>query len=357
MVKSVYIHIPFCKQICSYCDFCKFIYNKDWIDKYLDSLENEIKKDYKNEIIDTIYIGGGTPSSLSCDELEKLLKICSVFKLNTKNEFTIEFNIEDITLEKLEICENNKVNRISIGVQTFNKSYLSLLERNNKVDIKENIEMVKKYFDNINIDLIYALPNQSISDLEEDLDKYLELNIPHISCYSLIIEEHTKLNNMHFKPINEDLDFDMYQLINNKLKKYNHYEISNYSKSGYESKHNLTYWNNEEYYGFGVGASSYIDNVRYTNSRNIVNYMNKIYKKSEEVLTIDDKISYELVLGFRKTKGINIEGFKNKYNKDIKTLYNIKELIDENKLVIKDDYIYINEKYLYVSNEILINFI
>ena len=357
MIKSAYIHIPFCKHICSYCDFCKFIYNKDWVNKYLDSLEYEIKKDYKNEVLNTVYIGGGTPSSLSCNELNKLFNICSIFKLNKEYEFTIEFNIEDISEDKLKICKENKINRISIGVQSFNKSYLSFLERNIKVNIKEKIELVKKYFSNINIDLIYALPNQSINDLEDDLNKYIELDIPHISCYSLIIEEHTKLNNMHFKQIDEDLDYEMYKLINKKLKNYNHYEISNYSKNGFESKHNLTYWNNEEYYGFGVGAASFINSTRFTNSKNMVNYMKKIYKKEKEELAIEDKISYELVLGFRKIKGISINEFKNKYGIDIETLYNIKDLLKDNKLVIKDGYIYINKEYLYVSNEILINFV
>ena len=357
MVKSAYIHIPFCKHICSYCDFCKFIYNKDWVSKYLDSLKNEIEKDYKNEELNTIYIGGGTPSSLSCDELEKLLKICSVLKLNSEYEYTIEFNIEDISKEKLELCKKYKINRISIGVQSFNKSYLSLLERNINVDIEDKIRLTKEYFDNINIDLIYALPNQSLNDLEEDLDKYLKLDIPHISCYSLMIEEHTKLNNMHFKPIDEDLDYDMYQLINNKLTGYNHYEISNYSKPGYESKHNLTYWNNEEYYGFGCGASSYIGDYRYNNSKNIINYLNKIYNKESEKIDKDEKIRLELILGFRKINGISMSNFKKKYNLDIMNLYNIKELVDENKLVIEDDNIFINEKYLYISNEILINFV
>ncbi|MBO6195613.1 MAG: radical SAM family heme chaperone HemW [Bacilli bacterium] len=357
MVKSVYVHIPFCKNICSYCDFCKFYYNRDWINKYLNSLKKEIEDNYNNEIINTIYIGGGTPSSLSLEELKKLFSIINIFKLNKKYEFTIEFNIEDITKEKLELCKDNKVNRISIGVESFNKNNLKFLGRNTNININEKINLVKEFFTNINIDLIYALPNQSINDLETDLDNFIKLDIPHISCYSLILEEHTKLHNMNIKPISEDLDFDMYNLINNKLKMYNHYEISNYSKKGYESRANLTYWNNEEYYGFGVGASGYIDNIRYNNSKNIINYMNMIYKKEEEFVSIEDKISYELILGFRKVNGINIKDFKKKYNKDILDLYNIKELVNNKMLEIANDYIFINNEYLYMSNEILVNFI
>ncbi len=357
MVKSVYIHIPFCKNICSYCDFCKFFYNKNWINKYLDSLKKEIEDNYKNETINTIYIGGGTPSSLSLEELKKLFSIINIFKLNLKYEYTIEFNIEDISIEKMKLCKENKVNRISVGVESFNKNNLKFLGRNTNTDIENKIQIAKEYFDNINIDLIYALPNQSINDLEKDLDSFIKLDIPHISCYSLILEEHTKLHNMNIKPISEDLDFEMYNLINNKLKMYNHYEISNYSKKGFESRANITYWNNEEYYGFGVGASGYINDIRYTNSKNIVNYMNMIYKREEEIISIKDKISYELILGFRKVNGINMKEFKKKYNKDILNMYNIKELVNNKMLEIDNDNIFINNKYLYMSNEILVNFI
>ena len=356
MVKSAYIHIPFCKKICSYCDFCKFIYNKSWISNYLESLENEININYKKEVLDTIYIGGGTPSSLDINELNILFEIVSILKKSDNYEFTIEFNVEDITEEKLLLCTKYGVNRISIGVESFLKNELDFLGRNNDNTI-DKIKLAKKYFDNINVDLIYALPNQTLEDLEKNLDILLELDVSHISCYSLIIEEHTLLNNMNIKNIDEDLDYEMYMLINKKLNNYNHYEISNYAKEGYESKHNLTYWNNEEYYGFGISASSYLDNIRRTNSKNILNYMNKIYKYEEEVLTKKDKISLELILGFRKIKGINIKEFKKKYNEDIIDQYNIKELLDEGKLEIKDDYIFISSKYIYVENEILINFI
>lgn len=357
MVKAVYIHIPFCKSICSYCDFCKFFYKKEWINKYLDSLEKEIKDNYKGELIDNVYIGGGTPSSLSLDELERLFSITNTLNVNDEHEFTIEFNVEDISSEKLELCKKNKVNRISIGVESFNKKNLEFLGRNTNVDIEEKILLTKEYFDNINIDLIYALPNQTLKELEDDLDKYLKLDIPHISCYSLILEEHTKLHNMNIKPIDDELDLKMYELINKKLINYNHYEISNYSKDGYESKLNLTYWNNEEYYGFGVGASGYINNIRYNNSKNIINYMKCIYNKEREEVSREDKMSYELILGFRKMKGINITEFKKKYNVDITSLYNIKELLDKEYLIINNDYIFINNKYLYLSNEILVNFI
>ena len=356
MIKSCYIHIPFCKKICTYCDFCKFYYNDEWVNKYINSLENEINLKYKEDILNTLYIGGGTPSSLDIKSLEKLLKTCNKFRLNDEYEFTIEFNPEDINEDKLSLCKKYNVNRISIGIESFNKNNLKYLGRD-YINFKEKIELVKKYFNNINVDLIYGLSTEDINVLNADIDNLLSLDVPHISCYSLIIENHTMLNNMGVKEIDEDLDYDMYKLINDKLKDYNHYEISNYAKEGYESKHNLTYWNNEEYYGFGVGAASYINNKRILNSKDIISYFNKEYKTYEEELTTEDKISYELILGFRKTKGINMDEFFKKYNKDIKELYNVKDLINDNKLVIKDGYISINKEYLYIENEILSNFV
>ena len=359
MIKSVYIHIPFCKNICSYCDFCKVFYNEKWINDYLDSLEYEIKNNYKNEIIDTIYIGGGTPSSLSIDELNKLFNIIKNIKLNKKYEFTIECNIDDINKEKLELFKKNNINRISIGIESFNDKFLKYLNRNYKSDIIfEKINLVKKYFDNINVDLIYALKDQTLDDLKDDLDKIIKLDVKHVSCYSLMIQENTKLYIDKEKNINEDKDYEMYELINNTFKGiYNKYEISNYCKNGYESKHNLTYWNNEEYYGFGLGASGYIGNIRYTNTKNLSKYLNKNYDRQEEMLTKDDKIKYEFILGFRKKKGINKEEFYNKYNIDISKLDGVVNLLNKKYLIEDNENIYIDDKYIYVSNDILLNFL
>ena len=359
MVKSVYIHIPFCKNICTYCDFCKMFYDKKWIDKYLESLKKEIESNYKNEKLDTIYIGGGTPSSLDIEELTKLFEIIKIFDLEENYEFTIECNIEDITKEKLQLFKNNKVNRLSIGVESFNNKYLKYLGRiYNKNIILEKINLVKEYFDNINIDLIYALPNQTLNELEEDIDKFLSLDITHISCYSLIIEENTKLHINDEKNIDSDLDYDMYKLIDKKLKeKYIHYEVSNYAKEGFESKHNLKYWLNEKYYGFGLSASGYIDNIRYTNTKNLTKYIRNINDKEIEKIDINDQIKYELILGFRLKQGINKEDFNKKYDISIYEIENINKLINERYLIDDKDNIYVNEDYFYVLNDILINFI
>ena len=358
MVKSAYIHIPFCNTICSYCDFCKFLKNNEWVDKYLISLESEIKTLYKGEILNTLYIGGGTPSCLEKQELTKLFDILKVFKLNKTYEFTFECNIENITEELLIYLKNNRVNRISIGVETFNDKYLKFLNRHHTKDSAINtIELVKKYFDNINVDLIYAIPKETLKELESDIDILISLDIPHISTYSLIIEEHTKLYMDKTKYIDEDIDSDMYNLIINKLKDFNHYEVSNFSKPGYESRHNLTYWDNNEYYGFGCGASGYIDSVRYDNTRSLTDYFKGKYLLDSNKLSKEEKISNEFILGLRKMSGINKSTFKSKYNIDIKSIDTVNKLLKENKLIEDENNIFINPKYIYTSNYILEEFI
>ncbi len=359
MVKSVYIHIPFCKNICSYCDFCKVFYNKNWVYKYLESLDLEVKMNYKGECLDTIYIGGGTPSSLDINELNKLFKITNTFNLEKDYEFTIECNIEDITIEKLKLFKKNKINRLSIGVESFSSKCLRYLGRNyTKSKIKNKINLAKKYFNNINIDLIYALPYQTLSEFEDDINNALELDVNHISCYSLMIEKNTKLYIDNQKNIDPDLDYEMYKFIDNRLKeKYVHYEISNYAKKGFESKHNLTYWLNKEYYGFGISASGYIDNIRYTNTKSLTKYINNSNERENEIVDEKEKMKYELILGFRLKRGINKKEFYNKYNIDIHEVKNINKLIREGYLIDNKDNIFVKEKYLYVLNDILVNFV
>lgn len=358
MIRSIYIHIPFCNRICSYCDFAKLYYNKNYVDKYLDSLKKEIELNYKNEKIKTLYIGGGTPSSLDIEELNKLFDILKIIDKSNLIEYTIECNIEDITKEKLELFKQNKVNRISIGLQTTNKDSLKLLNRNTEIDIDEKLDLVKQYFTNINIDLMYGF-NKDISILKKDLQYLISKDITHISTYSLILEENTKLYIDKFKRIDDDVDYEFYKYISDYLKQngYIHYEISNFCKPGYESKHNLCYWNNDNYYGFGLGSGGYIDNIRYTNTRSINNYIDGKYKIYEEKLTKKEIEEYEMILGLRKVSGIDKNKFYNKFNENIEDVFDIKNMINNNLLEEKDGFIYIPYDKLYIENSILINFL
>ena len=360
-MKSVYIHIPFCKTICSYCDFCKVFYNEKIVDKYLERLKEEIVSNYKGEVIKTLYIGGGTPSCLSIIELEKLFNIVKLFNIDEVFEFTIECNIETLDLEKIELFKKNNVNRVSIGVQSIIDKNIKFLDRHHtKEMVVDRVRWLQEVgIDNINLDLIYALPNQSLKDLNIDLDFYLSLGIKHISTYSLMIEPNTKLGIKNTSYIDEKLDRDMYDYINKKLGNngFIHYEISNYCIPGYESKHNLTYWNNDEYYGFGVGASGYIDDVRYDNTKSLTNYLNGKTRFEENIVDYNIKIENEFILGLRKVTGISKKEFKTKYNKEICDIIVVKKLVENGKLIDNGEYVYILKDLLYVSNFILVEFL
>ena len=356
----IYIHIPFCDCICSYCDFCKILYNNKYINNYLDNLEKEIRNRYKNELIKSLYIGGGTPSSLSYQELERLFNIIKIFKLDSNYEFTIECNVNNLDINKIKLFKDNGVNRVSLGVQSFNKEILTILNRSHTYKEVYNVinNLKSNNINNINIDLIYGV-NDNIDIVKKDIDYFLSLDIPHISCYSLIIEDNTLLKINNYQNIDEDIEYEMYKYIENKLTSngYIHYEISNYAKEGYSSIHNINYWDNGSYYGFGLGSVSYIDNYRISNTKNISKYNKGIYISNREYEDINTNMSNDMILGLRKIKGVSISKFYNKYKKDIREVFDIDDLINNKILIIDNDNMYIDSKYIYLSNQVLIRFI
>lgn len=359
-IDAVYIHIPFCNYICAYCDFCKIFYNKEIINKYLDALDKEIKSNYKGEMITSLYIGGGTPSSLSLDELEKLFNILKAFNLSKDCEITFEANPDSLSLDKIKLLKDYGINRVSLGIETINLKLQKILERKtNKDNVITCINNLKNNdIRNINADLIYAIKGETLEDLKKDLNFLLSLDVPHISTYSLIIEDHTKLKIKGIKNIDKSLDREMYDYISKTLKdnNYIHYEISNFAIPNYESKHNLKYWYNKHYYGFGVGASGYIENIRYTNTKSISNYIRGKTIIDKEILSIKDMIFYEIMLGFRTNRGIDKENFKNKYNTSIEELFNYKSLVKKQILLEDNKYLRVREDYLYVLDDILTYF-
>lgn len=361
MVKNCYIHIPFCNNICSYCDFSKLLYNEELVDKYLTSLENEIKNNYKNEKLETIYIGGGTPSSLSIKQLKRLFEITKVFNLDNKYEYSIECNFNSINKEKLLLFKEYGINRLSFGIESINDKNLRLLNRDeDKEEIKEKIKLCKSLgFNNINVDLMYAICNETMEELQKDIEFVLSLDVEHISTYSLIIEKNTKLYIDKYKNIDEEIDYKMYEEIIKRLSNsmYIHYEISNFAKRGYYSKHNMCYWKNNEYYGFGLGASKYLNNKRINNTKNMTKYLKGVVESSYEDISMNDKMTYEMILGLRLLDGVNEFEFYKKYNKHIEDIFNINSLLNKGLLKQNNNNIYIPEDKMYISNEILVNFI
>ena len=361
MARSVYIHIPFCKSICSYCDFCKMFYVKKWASRYLDELYNEVSDRYEGELIKTLYIGGGSPSQLNDLELEKLEKVIKLFEFAEDYEFTFEANINDLNDIYLTRLKNLGVNRLSIGIESFDESKLKLMGR--EANYEEACKIIKiarsKGFDNINIDFIYGLPNETLSIVKDDLKKILKLKPDHISAYSLILEPNTRLYLHYKKGVNEDDEYEMYSYIKRTLSKagYNQYEVSNYSHPGKEAKHNLVYWNNDEYYGFGLGACGYQHEVRYENTKSITKYLNQNYMMKRELFSIEDEKKNKLMLGLRLIKGINLNEWFLKYGDNLEADENIQKLIQEKLLKVENNYLFINPKKLYIMNEILLKII
>ena len=367
---GLYIHIPFCRKICSYCDFYKMVVSDKFKIKFFDYLIKEFSLlDDNVSNVDTIYIGGGTPSCVDLELLEKLfIALKKRIDLTRIKEFTFEINPEDINLDLLKLLKKYHINRLSIGVQTFNQKHLKLLNRITEYeDLRKKVDLIKKLgFENYSFDLIYALPNQTVEELCDDLKFISSLEPKHVSTYSLILEEHTILNHLYnlnkWEKIDEELDEKMYFKIIEFLKKFDihQYETSNFSKPGYESKHNLIYWNNEHYYSIGPSSSGYINNVRYKVIANINKYyegldQNKINYEEYDVLTIDDMMEEEILLGLRKEKGISKKRFLDKYNLSlIETFPNIIKLINEGLLVDDKENIYIPTKYQYIANFIIV---
>ena len=360
MANAVYIHIPFCQHICNYCDFCKVFYQAEFANLYLEQLQQEILTTYQNEEISTIYIGGGTPSCLSVPQLKRLFSILSIFKLSNDAEICMEANFDSLDEEKIKYL-SKKIHRISLGVETICPRLQSIIGRKqDPKDITHTIGLLKEYgLNNINVDLIYGLPTQTISDLVLDLDFILSLDVCHISLYSLILEEHTKLYLEKTKPISEELDLKMYQLIEKTLTAHGfiHYEISNYAKPYCASKHNLIYWKNQHYYGFGVGAASYLGNKRMTNSRSFTAYLDGKMTKEIESLTKEDELEYEIMLAFRLQEGLDKKAFEKRFSHPLSFYYAYEPLVKQQILQEDATFLRVHPSYWYVLNEVIVAFL
>ena len=368
---SAYVHIPFCTQICYYCDFSKVFIKNQPVDSYLEHLIEEYDS-YDIKKLRTLYIGGGTPTALSARQLAFLLeKLTDKLDLSYLEELTIEANPGDLDLEKIAVLKDSPVNRVSLGVQTFNDRMLKQIGRSHlEKDIYENIANLKKSgFDNISIDLIYALPKQTMEDVKTNVAKAIALDIPHMSLYSLILENHTVFMNRMRRgklPLpKEDLEAEMFEYIIAELEKagFEHYEISNFSKPGFESRHNLMYWDNAEYYGIGAGASGYVDGVRYKNHGPIRHYLQAVEadnaRVQEEVLTLKEKMEEEMFLGLRKKSGVSKKRFEEKFGLSFEDQYGavVSELTEQGLLVPDKDIVRMTKKGLFLGDTVAEKFI
>lgn len=372
---SLYIHIPFCAQKCLYCDFPSFA-RKDHLRKaYIEALNKEIislREKHNNLEINTIFIGGGTPSVLEADELECLLKEVAKLNMAKDIEYSMECNPGNLTEEKLEVMKKYGVNRISMGLQAKQDNLLKGLGRiHNYKTFKENFLLAKKVgFNNINVDLMFGLPNQRLNEWEETLREIISLEPAHISAYSLIIEEGTAFYNLYendkLKLPTEEEERKMYHLAKKILDEngFNQYEISNYAKERKECRHNLAYWNMDNWIGVGSAAASYINGKRIKNISSVEEYINSINEKGEAVEEIinnskNDNIEEFMFMGLRKINGIDENEFKNRFSMNINDVYGeiLNKYIDEGLLIRESGRIFLSEKGIEISNIIMADFL
>lgn len=368
---SAYVHIPFCTQICYYCDFSKVFIKNQPVDSYLEHLLQEFHS-YDIQKLRTLYIGGGTPTALSAPQLEVLLDgLTKNLDLSVLEELTIEANPGDLDEDKIAVLKNSAVNRVSLGVQTFDDKMLKKIGRSHlERDIYENIDRLKLAgFDNISIDLIYALPGQTMDQVKDNVAKAIALDIPHMSLYSLILENHTVFMNRMRRgklPLpKEEVEAEMFEYIIAELERagFEHYEISNFSKPGFESHHNLMYWDNAEYYGIGAGASGYINGVRYKNHGPIRHYLKAVEEGNarinEEYLSQREQMEEEMFLGLRKKSGVSMKRFEEKFGTSFDNLYGqvVRDLCHQGLLQVEGQQIRMTKKGLFLGDTVAERFI
>lgn len=370
---GIYVHIPFCVKKCKYCDFNSFKMNLCDKKIYLDDLKKEIEtysKEFEKKEIDTIFFGGGTPSILNCEEIKDLMDcIKNSFNISECAEITIECNPGTIDRKKLEVMKNSGINRLSIGLQAVQNKHLNYVGRiHTYEEFERNFKEARDVgFDNINIDLMYALPNQTKEEWQESLEKVVKLNPEHISAYSLILEEGTELFDMYerkeFKLMDEDSDIEMYEYTIKYLKEngYSQYEISNYSKEGRECKHNIIYWKCENYIGLGAGAAGYLGKKRYSNESSLVDYHKMIEDEKKPIADIenlsDEEMMEEMVfMGLRMNEGIDRNDFEKKFGIDFYKKYfdKLKKLEEIGLLDIDKYFVKLTQKGREISNSVFL---
>ncbi len=367
---GIYVHIPFCRQKCKYCDFYSVKWNDESENKYIDAVINEINnyRDTLNEkyIVDTIYFGGGTPTVINPGNLRRILeKIRSVFEIDVHAEINMEANPNTLTEENLKVYKETGINRLSIGIQSLNDDILHKIGRiHNSREALEAIDRAKQFgFENINADVMFNIPDQTIADIETTLSKIIEKNVKHISFYSLKLEKGTPMYDMEknrkiIMP-KEDEEREMYYAGRNVMEDKNlfQYEISNFTLKGYECKHNLKYWNQEEYIGIGPSAHSFLNDIRYSNPSDLNSYClnseaNVFERKIHEVMDQKDLIFEYIMLRLRLTEGLNVVDFKNKFLVDFYEAYlkQIEYLINNKLLEYSGDFVKLTQTGMDISN-------
>ncbi len=364
---GLYLHVPFCVRKCNYCDFCSYpISNAEWKEKYIEALLSEIYSYAERNLqVDSVFFGGGTPSLLSLSEFDRIVScIDKAFSLSRDTEFSMELNPGTLSNEKMRHFAEFGVNRVSIGLQSIHEKELKKLGRIHNFD-----EFAKAYeatlsagIDNVNVDLMYGIPEQTINSFSETLEKILSLSPKHLSLYGLILEEGTPFFDMRdtLNLPSEDEECDMYYLAAEKLEKagYSHYEISNYAKAGYECRHNLKYWRDQSYIGVGASAYSYFDGKRFGNSSVIDEYLSSNREKYmyEEIISKEEEAYEYAMLRLRLAEGFSLKEYESKFGKSFCSNERMKKISNYQKfgyINLSGDRLSLSDKGFYISNKIL----
>lgn len=360
---SLYIHIPFCDKKCFYCSFVVTIGQLNRADRYIDALKKEAAA-YQGILIKSIYLGGGTPTTLNPRQLGELVQfIRNNFKLANNVEFTIEANPEGLDLEKLTVLRGLGVNRISLGIQSFHDHFLKYLGRiHNREQALEAYALIRKAgFENVSCDLMMSFPGQTKEQLVNDLNDMLKLSCEHISLYTLSIEPNSRFYTKKILPLEDQTQAEYYELVLEHVKKFGYvqYEVSNFSRPGYESLHNINYWECGDYLGLGIGAHSHMNGERFYNAGHLLEYLkmaeeNNLHPVSTERLDNQQRLKESILFGLRMTKGINIDALQKKYQCELDAHQSkmIEDFVLEGLLAIEDGYLKATHRGTLVLDEL-----
>ncbi|MCM3743405.1 radical SAM family heme chaperone HemW [Sporosarcina luteola] len=376
-MRGMYIHIPFCHQICHYCDFNKVFFKNQPVDEYIESIGNELaimaNEGHSFNGLETVFLGGGTPTSLSERQLDRLLEIIHQHvNVRELREFSTEANPDELTRGKLSVLKSGGVGRLSIGVQSFDEQLLKRIGRTHSAETPARVIRAAREigFDNISIDLIYGLPEQTVKQWKETLDKALSFELPHYSGYSLIVEPKTVFYNLMNKgrlPLpGEDIEAEMFSMLMDRMAEAGRrqYEISNFALPGNESIHNLIYWDNDEYAGIGAGAHGYLKGRRYANFGPLRKYMDSMGSGLRPVMetnevTITEAMEEEMFLGLRKSEGVSLHSFESKFGKTLTEVYGVvlEELSGKGLISESEGSIKLTRKGVFRGNEVFQQFL
>lgn len=370
--RAAYFHVPFCLHRCGYCDFTLVAERDDLIPAWLAALQNELSRLQQPYTVDTIFIGGGTPTHLNVEQLQQLIQlITDSFKLSDGGEFSIEANPDGLDNDRLDLLRDLGVNRLSLGVQSFDDQVLRTLERQHtRAEAIDVVQRVAERFSNLSLDLIFGVPGLSLQSWLESLSTAMALPLKHVSTYGLTFEKGTdffqRMQKGNLDAIPDELERDMYAAAIQRLPEsgFQHYEISNFAKPGFECRHNMVYWAAEEYFAFGPGAARYVDGIRSTNARNVMRWINKwtrseIALQESEQLNADERIREAVFLGLRRIGGINLETFEQRFSVQLQNYAAdiLQKHIDTGLLEIVNDHLRLTAEGRFIADTVISDFL